>query len=412
MKKAMEIHLSINDRFAWAAQRALKFWRVAKIMLHTKPRTLSALTYALLAILIHRKFVQFSRSFSPTCPFRRHELGTFFSRIPISNSIVAAMDARSSISTLSWTPLKPSNFEQTLEVSNSQTGCRYAKDERYLEAVLEAWNREDSAEDPPIETSSYVYEDSEKALLYGRLVRPSRVGDGVKRAGVMLFHTAAGPQDIFLFYIAYALAKELNCIVLICDILSDPDGWAWGSDRTHYNQVRQDLAKDDHRMLRCRVEAAIRAMLREEQVALGVDYHRLAMMGWCLGGQPILEVPRIRIADFDFSLRAMATFHGVFHRETPLSMLTTNDNRNQQECRLLICTGRDDPFVSQEDLQSAKGYFEGAGWLVDIVSMKEARHGYTNPAQAFNDNGAFNYNESAARISWEMAMRMFQECLS
>ena len=97
----------------------------------------------------------------------------------------------------------------------------------------------------PVETSPWIYHDEEGTPLYGHIVRPKL--DSAANAdaaaskrkknkksyhpGILLFHTAAGPQDVFLFRKAAALASDpnLRCVVLICDVLSDQDGWAWES---------------------------------------------------------------------------------------------------------------------------------------------------------------------------------------
>jgi dienelactone hydrolase len=325
---------------------------------------------------------------------------------------MSTMVLRDSLSSFSWTLLAPSNFESS---PVSSDGCRFAKDDKYLAAVLQSWIKDYSIEDPDIETSPYVYHDVEEIPLHGHIVRCATDDLTKKRPGVLLFHTAAGPKDVFLFYKAYLLAKELNCLVLICDILSDSHGWAWDLDRTHYNHVRNELAKDNHRLLQSRVEAAIRAILevdrKDESNLLKIDKNHLAIMGWCLGGQPILEVPRIQSStEMDFSVRALVTFHGVFRREPPLTLPT---NRNSKDCcTVLICNGNDDPFVSTHDLESAKSYFESAGYNVEIAHMKSAKHGFTNPAQAFNENDSFDYNEAAAETSWAMTVKLLLKSLS
>ncbi|KAG7360614.1 dienelactone hydrolase [Nitzschia inconspicua] len=331
------------------------------------------------------------------------------SKFRIQQLFWGVMSTQSSVSSLSWIPLTPNNFESG---PVSSQGCRLAKDQKYLEAVLTQWKQGQSTEDDlPIETATFRYFDSQKSPLHGHLVRPTQTSsDSKERPGVLLFHTAAGPQDVFLFHKAYVLAKELDCVVLICDIFSDFNGWAWGSDRTHYNQVRSDLEQDDYRLLRFRVEAAIRALIGSN-AALNVDSLRLAMLGWCLGGQAILEFPRAEemISGIDFSVRVLATFHGVFRRETQL-MLPANMKRQDQ--KVIICNGSDDPFVTKEDVDSAKAYFESAGYKVEIATMKDARHGFSNPAQAFNNNDSFDYNELAAETSWARTMRVLIDSLS
>jgi dienelactone hydrolase len=382
-------------------------------MANTKSRRRKAVIAELLSFASITRSFSFAFGFTLKRNNRRND--NFLESLPDSRkpTIMSAAIPQDSVSSFSWDPLAPGRFANS---PVSSDGCRFAKDDTYLKVVLKSWETNYSINDPPIETSSYVYRDFEETRLYGHVVRTATNDMTMrKRPGVLLFHTAAGPQDIFLFYRAYLLAKNINCVVMICDILSDSDGWAWGPDRTQYNHVRSELAKDDNRLLISRVEAAIRAILEVDKkdgtTVLNIENDRLAIMGWCLGGQPILEVPRVQMStEMDFSVRALVTFHGVFHRETPLKLLPKS---NSKGCgKVLICNGNDDPFVSKDDLQSAKAYFESAGYKVDIAQMKGAKHGFTNPAQAFNENNSFGYNDAAAEASWEMTLNLLRETFS
>jgi dienelactone hydrolase len=380
-------------------------------MAHKKSKRWKAVTTELLSIAIVARCFSFAFVFTPTCLRCRnrniHGSVSDFHQLPIMSATIQQYF----ISPVSWTLLVPSRFENS---SVSSDGCRFAKDNKYLMAVLQSWKMDFSINDPPIETCSYVYQDVEETPLYGHIVRPATSDLTRKRPGILLFHTAAGPQDVFLFYKAYLLVKNVNCVVLICDILSDSDGWAWASDRSHYNHVRNELAKDDHRLLQSRVTAAILAMSEvlsnDGPTSRNIEKDCLAVMGWCLGGQPVLEVPRVQMStEMDFSVRTLVTFHGVFGREAPLTPLAKT---NAKDCgKVLIFNGSDDTFVSTDDLKSAKSYFESGGYKVNIARMEGAKHGFTNPAQAFNENNLFDYNDAAAKTSWEMTVKLLQESL-
>lgn len=345
-------------------------------------------------------------SFSAVSPWRRDRIQRYHHHRIL---MATAPDESSRAPSFSWAPLDPSNFDKSVALPASSR--RYAKDENYLNAVLSIWKKEFSSQDTPVETSTLTYTDAGGNSLYGHIVRSAIKEETVSTTtpGVLLFHTAAGPQDVFLFYKASLLARK-GCVVMICDILSDPNGWAWDSDRSPYNEKREQLAKDDHRLLRSRVEASILVLVQES--SLNVDRHHLAAMGWCLGGQPILEVPRIQMdaSGLDVTMRAMVTFHGVFRRETPLPKLTASTDQTHN-CHVLICNGKDDPFVSPQDLGETKSYFEEVNCKVEILSLDGARHGFTNPAQAYNDNDSFDYNEDAAEKAWKRATRLLQEQL-
>jgi dienelactone hydrolase len=450
--------------------------------------------------------------------------------------------------------------------SDSSNKCQYAKDENYLHAVLSMWKKYNNNNNDPNggpagnknneveyydkETSPYTYyDDDDQTPLYGHIirrryhdhrsenttttttttpttrVRPKKddttttivttnivedidntnngsVLQQQQRPGIMLFHTAAGPQDVFLFHIAAKLVSTLNCIVLICDILSDPTGWSW-TDKGRYMQARDDLYKNDYRLLRSRVNAAVRALCHpktmkyppiiptgkeeegkgdyddDEILTLGVDSQRLAALGWCLGGQPILELTRMTTTTStssnvtttaaasttgsvqsilfpDCHIRAMVSFHGVYYRDDnkyidsigPLQPPSIEDHphndddndddeyndvdkvlgppststattvniippppQQQQQPEVLICNGNDDPFVSIHDLQITQRRMMQSGYNVTIVQYEDAKHGFTNPAQQYNANDAFDYNDIAATESWTSTIALLRRQL-
>jgi dienelactone hydrolase len=316
---------------------------------------------------------------------------------------------------MSWTPLEPTSYRHQ---GSSKEGPRLYKDDNYLQAVLEQWESEDRA--IPTETSPLVYSTSneETTQLYGHMIRRRRRrnpkdNNQNKAAGILLFHTGAGPQDVFLFYKADMLAQALDCVVMICDILSDESGWAWGTDRMQYNQVRDALISKDASLLKSRVVAAGRALC---EAAPNVDSDRIAAMGWCLGGQSILELGRSQ----SFPLRAMVTFHGVFRRDAPVSSplskkKTTgllNEPSQKEETEVLICNGAKDPFVSQEDLDDVKKLFLERNCKVEILQLAGAKHGFTNSAQALNENPAFDYSQLASEKAWSATIELLQRTIA
>lgn len=132
-----------------------------------------------------------------------------------------------------------------------------------------------------------------------------------------------------------------------------------------------------------------------------VDPERVVVMGFCLGGHPVLELARLRLP----SIRAMATFHGVFDRVRELSTIET---KAEARCRVLVCTGEDDPFVPDEDLVGAMDAFRSLGCQTSAMKFAETRHGFTNPAQDYNPSEAFAYDDEANKISWSAALSLFK----
>jgi dienelactone hydrolase len=309
---------------------------------------------------------------------------------------------------MDWQDFSPSCFDEpTVE------GRRIAKDKEYLDSVLQIWSQEGGSSHS-IETKAIQYfsrdDKSNHRPLCGHLLRrKSRATDDSSRKvqslpAILLFHTAAGPQDVFLYYKADVLLQNLDCVVMICDIMSDGDGWGWDSNRTRYSEVRQSLMDHGAQLLKARVLAAVQAMIREAD-PISVDSRRISAMGWCLGGQPILELARLNAENPDFSVSAMITFHGVFARSgalVPAPVATESDGKS----RMLICNGAEDPFVAPTDLAGATEYFQASGFEVETLQLEKAKHGFTNPAQDFNTNPAFGFSKEGAAMAWNKAMEL------
>ncbi|MBO0756531.1 MAG: dienelactone hydrolase family protein, partial [Bradyrhizobiaceae bacterium] len=81
------------------------------------------------------------------------------------------------------------------------------------------------------------------------------------------------------------------------------------------------------------------------------------------------------------------------------------------KCRLLVCTGADDPFVSRDE----RGAFEdemtraGADWQLIVYSG--ARHGFTNRNVDPSRSPGSAYHEPTDRRSWQAMRTLFQETM-
>lgn len=315
---------------------------------------------------------------------------------------------------MEWQDLNHSCFQET-----SLEGRRIAKDDQYLESVLKIWSQE-GKRSHSVETRAvryYANDDHKSNPLCGHLLRRKYVAtnDGSFKAtqslpAILLFHTAAGPQDVFLYYKADVLLQNLDCVVLICDIMSDADGWGWDPDRARYNEVRQSLMEHEAQLLRERVLAAIQTIIGTASPP--VDTKKIAAMGWCLGGQPILELARLNLENSDFSVQAMISFHGVFARDGGLPVAMPAGKRdNTSTSRILICNGQEDPFVAPGDLVGATNYLQSSGFEVEILQLEKAKHGFTNPAQDFNTNPAFGFSIEGAGLAWSKAMELLRKTI-
>lgn len=191
--------------------------------------------------------------------------------------------------------------------------------------------------------------------------------------------------------------KELfpnGCVVLIADIISDGEGWAW-TDRSKYETVRKSIlipdVEGERNELKCRIQAAIDTLSAQP----GVDAGQIAALGFCMGGHPILELARMNLP----SVKVLITYHGVFDGVDKLSHVSKSINESSKP-NVLVCTGEDDPFVGEEDLASATTMFNDIGCNCRVMKFEKTRHGFTNPAQDYNPSDAFAYNKDSYSKSW------------
>lgn len=347
-----------------------------------------------------------------------------------------------------WSPLDPESMcaapcliEQTLclepdeddDTGRGPTAPRLALDRSYASAVMDAWRQEEAADHDgsspwTAEYKRVVYHGSDEQPLFGYLVR--RQGANVESVsdssadataedglpGILLFHTAAGPNDVFLLCKAAVLVSTFQgdggCVALVADLLSDGTGWGWRTDKARYQtqskEVLHRVNGSGRLVLQDRIAAAVRCLTTDSDVR--VDQHRLAALGWCFGGHAIQELGLMQMSS-SYTIRAMATFHGVFDASEVL--LSPNSIPAQpRPCEVLLCTGTDDPIVSSDMVEAALQGLQDSRHTASLLQLRGARHGFSNPGQQHNANQmSFGYDADAAHKSWRQTMALLHRRL-
>jgi dienelactone hydrolase len=356
--------------------------------------------------------VQLSNSFQPISSVPKyHHMNTH-------NTGHSTSTSRSA---LTWNPLETlMNIKNPSEICTaSKDKPRLAKDVEYASAVLEAWKKDAQSYHPNGQNvgSRCVYHESNgKMDLNGYIVAPSDLVEAGRSAqkkkeevpAIILFHTGAGPQDVFLRWKADILAQELNCIILIADIISDSDGYAW-SDRTKYDKMRKsvlEVSEEDGQIARWKLRRTIAAAIDYLKNLNFVKVGNIGAMGYCMGGHPILELGMMQVR----SIKALISYHGVFDGVKEYES-DPNDTSTDINTQVLICNGKNDPFVQQNDIEKAKNLLEKKGCHVTILNFTEVKHGFTNPAQDYNPSEAFAFNKDASKKSWEATLHLLRQTL-
>jgi dienelactone hydrolase len=347
---------------------------------------------------------------------------------------------------LRWVSMNEFRGNATTSIENlcpetpSEIHPRLAKDEDYAKAVIDGWNSDilqlqSTFRQKDILGARVQYirkSDGDNTPLGGYMVTNSNnvfdnasptASIATKRLpAIILFHTGAGPQDVFLRWKADMIARDEiwgddGCIVFIADLLSDSTGWTW-RNRERYDKTRSELmqrtttvttnSSNDEVPQRYKLRETIYAIMDTLHSIAEVDNDRIGAMGWCLGGHPILEMGRMNLK----GVTALATFHGVFDGIEDVVIPPSEQIVNlDDEKKLLICNGMSDPFVSQVSLEIARNAFESHSWNVEIVKFDNVKHGFTNPAQDCNPSDAFAFNENAANTAWTKTKVLFQSQL-
>ena len=127
-----------------------------------------------------------------------------------------------------------------------------------------------------------------------------------------------------------------------------------------------------------------------------VDSDRVAVIGYCFGGQCALDVARSG-AD----VAAVASFHGLFD---PPGLPP-----NKIKAKVVAFHGWDDPMVPPEKVVALGNELTESGSDWQIHAYGHVGHGFTNPkASELQIDGVF-YHALAAERSWTSFINLLEE---
>jgi dienelactone hydrolase len=150
--------------------------------------------------------------------------------------------------------------------------------------------------------------------------------------------------------------------------------------------------KGDRALLRARVNAALDVLEKRPQC----DSKRVGAIGYCFGGTTVLELARSGA-----NMAGIVTFHGGL--DTP-----TRDAKNIK-CKVLICHGADDPYVTAADVTALQDELRTAGVDWQMIYYSGAVHSFTRPDSGNDNSKGAAYNERADKRSWEAMKTFFAE---
>ncbi len=225
------------------------------------------------------------------------------------------------------------------------------------------------------------------ADLAGQLAVPDTPGP---HPAVMVMHNAHGLGE-HMRSVAQRLAAQ-GYITLATDMYGDgahfPDSASAG--------VAIGPLWRDADLLRARVVAWFETMRALD----GVDPTRLAAIGYCFGGQCVLELARTG-AD----LRLFASYHGLLSTSKPAAPGAIKG-------QVAVFTGAKDPYAPREQVEAFRAEMVAAEAHWQITEFGDAAHAFTDPDADTIPLAGLAYDPLADAVSWAATLALLGATLA
>ncbi len=216
--------------------------------------------------------------------------------------------------------------------------------------------------------------DHEGTELVGEVYRPA---DGGPAPAVLVAHSALGIR-----HVERQAAERLADAGFVAVAL-DVFGTDYDGDLERAPEFFMALVSDPE-TLRARMVAWF-----ERVAALdGVDAARVAAIGYCFGGQCVLELARSG-AD----LVAAVSFHGLLTTHAPAEPGAIGGH-------VVAWCGADDPYAPPEHVDAFRAEMAAAGAATQVTVFGGVAHAFTDPRAAELARPGIEYDELADRVSW------------
>jgi dienelactone hydrolase len=227
----------------------------------------------------------------------------------------------------------------------------------------------------------------EGVRLVGRLAMPSGPGP---HPAVMVMHDARG-QGTMVRQRALELA-EAGYVALVTDMY----GNGFYSDVPEEGGAYMVALEHAPETLRARVLRNLETLKAQP----GVDAGRIGAIGYCFGGQCVLELARSG-AD----VRSVVSFHGLLTTKLPA-------RPGAVRAKIVVLTGALDPYAPLEHVQGFQDEMTAAGADYHVTIYGTALHQFTDPsASGMTTVPGVKYDPLLSRLSWAQATAMLDATL-
>ncbi|CAN1603532.1 dienelactone hydrolase family protein [Pseudomonas mediterranea] len=218
--------------------------------------------------------------------------------------------------------------------------------------------------------------------------------DAIKgpRPGVVVVHEWWGLNDY-----AKRRARDLAGLgysALAIDMYGDGKNTEHPTDAMAFMQA----ALKDSKAASGRFQAGLDLLKKQPQT----DPDKLAAIGYCFGGKVVLDAARQGVP-----LAGVVSFHGALATNTPATP-------GSVKAKILIEHGALDSMVTADNVTALKSEMDKAGADYKFVSLKGAKHGFSNPDAdrlSHGEHGGpdIGYNKAADEQSWADMQKFFKK---
>lgn len=182
------------------------------------------------------------------------------------------------------------------------------------------------------------------------------------------------------------MLADAGFIALIADFYGEPVA-GFEASKSLAEKLRADV--DHYRQRLCAALAVLRKLP-------GVGGLPIGAVGYCMGGQAVLELAR---AGEDLAL--VSSFHGI---------LSTGRKADQPiRPRVLVCHGDADPLVPREQVVEFWEEMDAVAANWHFHAYSRVKHGFTDPGSDARGMASIGYDASADRQSWAALMSLCDE---
>lgn len=233
-----------------------------------------------------------------------------------------------------------------------------------------------------LEPLTLVHDDVE---LIGEIAIPAGTGP---HPAVMVMHNALGMDD-FIRDRVRRLAR-LGYVAIATDMYGQGRDGFRDDPQAGGSLMMALVNKPEH--LRARVVAWYEKLKSHPQV----DAARIAAIGFCFGGQCVLELARSGV-----DAKAIVSYHGLLTTALPAQP-------GAVQAHVTVYTGAKDPYVPAADVAALRHELNEAGAHFQITEFSDAYHAFTDPRSAGLGRPGIGYDKIADAVSWAGTLALFE----